>query len=340
MILCALLAGCSTNITFGGGSNSSNNGNHTCLGNCTVGAGAQDIKLFVEPEAGDKVITDAIADAHKSVWVEMYLLTERNITRALEEAAHRGLDVRVMLETHPYGGGNLTATMDQLKAAGVQTKATSPKFALTHEKGMVLDEKTAYIMTANFTLSALGGSKSAANREYGIIDTNTQDVQSVIDIFNADWNRNDVQVNDANLVVSPINSRNAFITLISSAHKTLLIEAEEMLDQSVEQELVNAAKRGVQIQVILPQAQNTNDSNKDGIMTIKQGGIQVKEDTKLYMHAKVIVADSQKAFVGSENISGASLDRNRELGLLIADTQALETLQQTFQQDWKTSQAA
>jgi phosphatidylserine/phosphatidylglycerophosphate/cardiolipin synthase-like enzyme len=68
--------------------------------------------------------------------------------------------------------------------------------------------------------------------------------------------------------------------------------------------------------------------------------VQVKEDTQLYMHAKIIVADEQKAFVGSENISTTSLDRNRELGVLIADSNVINTLQQTFQQDWGVSQAA
>ena len=58
------------------------------------------------------------------------------------------------------------------------------------------------------------------------------------------------------------------------------------------------------------------------------------------MHAKIIVVDGQKAFVGSENISTASLERNREVGLLIADTNVINTLQQTFQQDWTDSQAA
>ena len=56
------------------------------------------------------------------------------------------------------------------------------------------------------------------------------------------------------------------------------------------------------------------------------------------MHAKIIVVDGQRAFVGSENISTASLDRNRELGVLIADANVIHTLQQTFRLDWGASQ--
>jgi cardiolipin synthase len=161
------------------------------------------------------------------------------------------------------------------------------------------------------------------------------------DIFQADWNRTTPHINDLNPVVSPVNSRNDFMALINSARHTLLIEAEEMQDSSVEQALVNAAKHGVRVEVILPAPSGSSgDSNSQGIDVIKSGGVQAREDTRLYMHAKIIVVDGRKAFVGSENISKQSLDQNRELGLIVSDSGVLNTLQQTFQQDWGDSQAA
>src|SRR5207248_11684636 len=99
--LCILLSGCNLNI-FSWGST----GSVSCQGNCTVGPGVQGVQVFVEPEAGEHPITDAISAAKKSVWLEMYLLTDRNVIRALEEAANRGIDVRVLLEPHPFGGAS------------------------------------------------------------------------------------------------------------------------------------------------------------------------------------------------------------------------------------------
>jgi cardiolipin synthase A/B len=117
-----------------------------------------------------------------------------------------------------------------------------------------------------------------------------------------------------------------------------VIEAEEMNDTNIEQALENAAQHGVHVQVILPApGASSGDSNSQGIQTIRQGNVQVREDTHLYMHAKVIVVDGQRAFVGSENISAASLDQNRELGIIISDPNVLSTLQQTFQGDWADS---
>ncbi len=341
LALCILLAGCNANAILNGTSGTLSNS-----GNTSIGQGTQGVQVFVEPTASESVITSAIDQAKQSVWLEIYLLTDSKVIRALEEASNRGLDVRVMLEPHPYGGGGISPreTLDKLNAAGIKAQPTSSSFSLTHEKGMIIDGQTVYIMTCNFTLAALGASKYTLNREYGIIDNNAQDVQAVSAIFNADWNRSNAQYNDPNLVVSPDNSRNAFASLINGAHKTLAIEAEEMQDSQIEQDLVNAAQRGVQVQVILPTSSSSgenagSDSNSQGISTIEQGGVQVKEDHHLYMHAKIIIVDGQQAFVGSENISTASLDHNRELGLIVSDQSVLNTLQQTFQQDWAASQA-
>lgn len=342
-MLCLLLSGCQTITISTNTDNGTDSNTDTTNTNVDTDTGAstsaQNVELYIEPQAGESVITNAITGAKKSVWVEMYLLTDKKVLTALEDTASRHIDVRVMLEDHPYGGGSVspTETMDKLKASGVQTKTTNPTFALTHEKGMVIDGTTAYIMTSNFTLAALGASKSTLNREYGIIDTNTQDVNNVKEIFTADWNRTQAQVTSSNLVVSPLNSRNSFISLIKAAKSSLLIEAEEMNDPAVEQALVSQEKAGIKIEVILPKG----NTNNDGIAVIERGNnIQVKEDSHLYMHAKIIVVDQKKAFIGSENISTASLDQNRELGIVVSDTTVLNSLQQTFQTDWTASQAA
>ncbi|HCI81739.1 MAG TPA: hypothetical protein DHW02_18840 [Ktedonobacter sp.] len=301
----------------------------------TTPTGNQTVSVFVEPTAGEQVILDAINNAQQSVWLEDYLLTDTNVITALENAAKRGLDVRVMLDPHPYGGGTPTTTIDALNAAGAKAQIANPAFTYTHEKTMILDGNTAYIMTLNFTYSAMNGK----NREYGVIDTTPADVQGAINIFNADWSRVADTVSNANLVISPDNSRNQFLALINGAKTSLVIEAEEMQDPTVEQAIASAAQRGVNVQVILPNPGSGTDSNASGIATIKAGGAQVEEDSQLYMHAKMMVADGTLAYVGSVNISTNSFDNNRELGVLFTDSTSITTLQQTFQSDWSASQA-
>jgi cardiolipin synthase A/B len=334
LAFCCLLVGCDFRLS---GVNSSTDGQ--CQGNCSVGTGANGLHVIVEPDAGPSPILTAIRGAQKAVWLEIYLLTSKNAINALEEDANRGIDVRVILEPHPFGAGSVapSVTLDKLKAAGVKAQFSNPQFALTHEKVMLIDSNTVYIMTTNFSNAALGTGKYTKNREYDIIDTNPPDIRGILAIFQADWDHSTANFNDPNLVVSPVNARNDFTTLIDNTKQELLIEAEEMNDSAIEQALVGAEQRGVKVQVILPMSNGSSDSNTAGIATIKQGRVAIREDPRLYMHAKIIVADGKEAFVGSENISAQSLDQNRELGILISDVRVLSTLQQTFQTDWGVS---
>ena len=331
ILFCLLLTACNNNQPTASKSTSSAT---SLLHISPLPKARQTLKLFVEPDAGESIFLDSINTAHSSIWLETYLLTDTGILQALENAAHRKLDVRVMLEPTPYGGGTSQDVLDELKLAGILVKDTSPGFTLTHEKGMVDDGNTAFIMSCNFTYSALNGT----NREYGVIDTLAQDVQGVTDIFNADWNRTLAHITNPSLVISPTNSRSDLTTLINSAKKTLILEEEEMLDENIENALVASAHRGVKVQVILPTPYpNESDANIEGSNTLKAGGVQVREDPELYIHAKMIVADGTQAFVGSENISAPSLDGNRELGILLTDNSILTTLQKMFEQDWPVS---
>jgi phosphatidylserine/phosphatidylglycerophosphate/cardiolipin synthase-like enzyme len=316
------------------------NTNGQCQSNCVVGSGVKGLNLIVEPDAGLSPIVNAIRDARQAVWLEIYLLTNKSVLTALEDDANRGIDVRVMLEQHPYGSSGVSSqeTIAKLQAAGVKAQSSNPAFTLTHEKSMIIDRSTVYIMTSNMTNTALGVGNYSHNREYDIIDTQAQDVQAAMAIFQADWERNVPSFYDPNLVVSPLNSRTAFNTLIAHARQTLLVTSEEMKDSGIEQDLTAAARRGVRVQVILPAPTGPPGSDQDSdLASILRGGVEVREDPQLYMHAKIFVVDGQTAFVGSENISSQSLDQNRELGIIVADRNALTTLQRTFQHDWNAS---
>ncbi len=90
-----------------------------------------------------------------------HLLTDRTVIRALEDAVHRGVDVRVLLEAHPFGSGDVSAarTLEELQAAGVSARPANPVFRYTHEKALVVDAATAYILTSNLSRSGLGGQR-------------------------------------------------------------------------------------------------------------------------------------------------------------------------------------
>ena len=74
------------------------------------------------------------------------------------------------------------ATFDTLRAAGIDVVWAPTTFTLTHEKCIVVDAKTAWIMTMNGTKSAL-----VRNREFLAIDTLPRDVEEAEAQFTADF---------------------------------------------------------------------------------------------------------------------------------------------------------
>lgn len=333
VLLIVLVLGACASVPVGGGTSGGGPTPTPCTASCPAGQGIQEAQLFVEPTAGEKPVVDAIKSAKQSIDLEMYLLTDSSTIHALEDAAHAGIQVRVMLEpnNHP------DKTLAELNAAGVQAKTTNTQYRLTHAKLMVIDQRTALISSANYTKSALGGSRSTSDRDYIVVDTNATDVKESETIFQADWDRTTPALSDPHLLVSPVNSRQRWMDLINSAKSTLQTEQEEMSDPGIINALIAAAKRGVKVEVIVPKPSSNGDSQ--GEQQLTGAGVQVTQindrvNHNLYIHAKIIIADGTLAFVGSENVSTASLDDNREIGVLIANTDVIKQLVATFTLDF------
>jgi phosphatidylserine/phosphatidylglycerophosphate/cardiolipin synthase-like enzyme len=109
-----------------------------------------------------------------------------------------------------------------------------------------------------------------------------------------------------------------------------------MADDASEAALIAAAKRGVEVDLILPKPAGNSGTDTD-VTYLLDGGVHVRYITSPYLHAKLVVADGTLAFTG---ISATSLDKNRALGIMIDDTQALSTFEHTFGLDWAVANAA
>lgn len=148
------------------------------------------------------------------------------------------------------------------------------------------------------------------------------------------------------------NARARTLALINSAQHSLIVYNEEMSDTDTVNALVAASKRlgPGKVRIVM-----TMDSKWWPAWTqLAEAGVDIRvtqadspHSQQLYIHAKVIVADSTDAFMGSENISYASLNFNRELGLLVTtrvgagpnwlrNVRAVQAFVNTFESDWKT----
>lgn len=283
------------------------------------------VTAFAEPSAGAGPVVGLINSARHSIKLEVYEMTDRDVFTALEGAHGRRVSVQVLLEQHPYGGDQYAkAAYSQLQSAGISVRwANESQFTYTHEKALEVDGETAGIFTFNLTNSGLG-----FNREFGVIDHDSRDAASIATIFACDWKRaQHCNLNLGDLVVSPLNSRSVIQRFIDGARHTLLLYQEEVSDPSVITHLVAAAKRGVVVRLI-------TSSASQGVKQLRSSRVDVRILTVPYIHAKAIIADSVKLFVGSENLSTTSLDLNREVGILTSQRPAIAVVASAFEHDW------
>lgn len=281
------------------------------------------LSLFIQPEAGHSPVVEAINLAQNEILVEVYLLSDQQTIGALEQAKDRGVSVKIMMEQHPFGGGNInTNTYTILASAGVATQWTNPAFTLTHEKAIIIDGREVCILNQNLTTAAF-----TKNREYDVCDDNGEDVTEAKNIFTADWERKDYTPTATNLIVSPNNSRGKLTTLINSAQKSIDLEIEVLQDTKLVELLTEKAKT-IPVRIITPPPEKIAGNKK-------VAGAAVKTLSSPYAHAKLLLVDGQRAYAGSVNFSQQSLDRNRELGILISQPDIIERLKQAFETDFE-----
>jgi cardiolipin synthase A/B len=271
------------------------------------------VRLLTEPEAGLDAVLALVGAARSAVWMEMYLLTDPDAIEALVARRRAGCDVRVILEPHPYqADGSNDAAYTALAGAGVDVRWASARFALTHAKVAVIDHARLVVLTLNLTRAGLAG-----NREYVAVDDDAGDVQAAERVIAADLTGSDGDAG-ARVIASPGGTRAPLAALIDGARRTLAIEMEELSDVGMIDGIVAAVSRGAAVGVALPAA-GMSAGTRAGAQRLAAGGATVRLVATPTLHAKAIVADGGRLYVGSANLTTASLDANRELGLLLEE---------------------
>lgn len=294
--------------------------------------------LIVEPEDGKAMVLSTIASATENLTLTIYELTDPDIITSLDAAQGRGVSVRVLYNNHSFSSMNRTnpnnGAVASLLQAGAAAEPASPVFTVTHQKTLTADGSRSCIMTFNLEPDYFN-----TTRDFGILTTNMSEVQEVVDVFDADWNYRNVTPTLPSLVWSPVNSRAKILNLINHATRTLEVYNEEITDKQCIDSLVMAAKRGVAVRVIAADLEsNGKNKNAPALATLNDSGAEAKTITSLYIHAKMVLADygtpDQIAYIGSENFGYVSLDKNRELGILVVEKPILDRLESVFSKDW------
>jgi len=133
--------------------------------------------------------------------------------------------------------------------------------------------------------------------------------------------------------VQPIPNRLYYPTvhkLLNEAKKSIYVvmfemfyyrEYPESLENQLVQDLIDAHKRGVNVEVILEQGtfgRITRRNKKEGGFMLSQAGIKVYFDSlTTTTHNKLIIVDEKYTVIGSTNWSYHALEKNNEASVLI-----------------------
>ena len=294
--------------------------------------------LIVMPDDGIQPLLKAIGRARSSIEIKVFLFSEARLITAVIEAHKRGVKVRVMLNpARRSGESDNDVTYHILADAGLDVRATHPDFQITHEKSMVIDEQVAYIKSLNWA-----SRNFALTRDYAVITTHPNEVEEVLACFNADWDRTSFEGDtEARLVWCPGNGRERIVRFIDRAQHSLFLQNQRYQDMTVIEHLVRACGRGVNVHLMsLPPHSLKGDKLPEGVNALRvmdDVGIKIRKLKGLHLHAKMMLADGERAIVGSMNFAPGSFDERRELGVEVSDERIVNRLEKVFARDWRNS---
>jgi len=294
--------------------------------------------LIVLPNDTAKPITDAINGAVHKLNIRMFLFTDPTLLNVVIAAKKRGVHVRVMLNPARRSGEDENeASRKTLEDAGIEVRDSSPKFALTHQKSMVIDDATGFVESLNWETRDL-----TETRDYAVATDHKIEVDEMVKCFEADWHQKKFEPDPKSpLIWCPNNGRERIAAFIDSAKHTLWLQNERYQDTVIIERLVQAANRGVKVHIM---ARPPHKLKKEklveavgGLRIMHDVGAKVHKLKHLKLHGKMLLADEERAVVGSINLAPGSFDSRRELAVETDAGHVIKRLITITREDWDNS---
>ncbi len=275
------------------------------------------MKLLVQPGDGVVPLVRAITNAKSVVEIIIFRFDRREIEKALARAVSRGVAVRALIaHTNRAGQLNLRRLELRLLAAGVSVSRTADDLLRYHDKLMIIDRRELYLLAFNYT------HQDMRSRSFGVVTKHPKLVSEAVRLFEADAARAPYTPELDTFVVSPANARKQLAAFIKEAKSELLIYDPKVSDPEMISVLADRAQAGVDIKII-------------GRTTLANARVKACKMTHLRLHTRTIIRDRQHAFVGSQSLRKAELDKRREAGVIFRDSKTVSRLANVFLDDWK-----
>ena len=275
------------------------------------------MRLIVQPEDGVVPVVSGIRSAKKTLDMPIFRLDHIEVDKAIKSAVKRGVAVRTLI-AHTNSGGEkgLRKLEQRLLATGATVSRTADDLVRYHNKFMIVDGRTLFVFGFNYTHLDIDRSRS-----FGIVTNNRRLVQEAMKLFEADFNRRSYTPGLKSFLVSPDNARTELAAFLKSSKSQLLIYDVRITDNAMIRILKERSKAGVMIRMM-------------GKLQKKDLDAQI-EKFPGKLHARVIIQDGRRAFLGSQSLRRLELDERREVGVIITDPRVVRQLITTFESDWE-----
>ncbi len=272
----------------------------------------------------------SFSSTQQNLDLRTYEFTQKDFKTTLKKLARSGVDIRIIVEDKKYQQFQNTLKVLNQEFSwyqNIQLKSDKQmETEYTHAKVNLIDSGF-IIQTANLTHSSF-----TKNREHFFQSFDTWIRKSLHTLFEKDWKGEKITMKDIhpNLVVCNINCRGVIESLLSSAKESIIIQTQYIMDDAL-LVLLKEKNNLPEFKLLVADTKDNND-----LISIF-GNEYARKFKQQYNHTKMILIDHRILLLGSMNLSSTSLDKNREIWILLLDKSIIKTFSDQFSQDWDTS---
>ena len=259
--------------------------------------------------------------------LETYDFTNNFFKTRFQDILNRWVPVNIILENNKYQ--QYQNSFRQLQEyfswdEKIELRSDEQMGTMYVHAKTTLNEDGFRVQTANLTKSSF-----ESNREHFFYSQDKQFHDSLNQLIDADWVGDDLSTLDLhpNLVVCPRNCRDVIETLLESAEKSIVIQTQYIVDDEIV-DILRKKSNEVEMAIIVADT----DDNYDLISYFWPWVVRAL--TTRYNHTKMILVDEKYLLLWSMNMSSNSLDKNREIWIILMDTGHISAFEKRFKEDW------
>lgn len=275
------------------------------------------------------VMHSALKRAQKSIFIEIFSLTDQKILQLLHEKARSGIKIEILTDRQYLAQTKLKLPSNVRVTAGSNQ-------GLMHRKVVIIDDEWVWAGSANFTWESLSmhhnllmGVHSPLLASFITDPSAPEEGRVLIAGQNLEiWNLPKAETGPQRIIDEIDHARSEITIAMFTWTRTDIIDA-----------LIQAKKRGIKVQIVLDRRASEGGSQKAYELLVREGfDVRLSLGPQL-MHHKFMLIDKKRLFFGSVNWTAGGFAHNRDILLylpLLTEHQE-QTMQTLWNNLWMSS---